>query len=602
MRPMEEEQAVLSTSRLANAIGRAICDAFDEYHQQFRQITRRAADRFARRDWHALQRDARERLDVRDRRLQQLLLAVQQMLGDRLHSRMTWFGIKSVYSGLIASRDDWEIAETFFNSVTRRVFTTVGVDAEIEFVHTDFTAPPTPASEPAYRRYQAESTLQLVQSVLAEYPALSATDRSRLSDAKRIAQRIDDKLREVLPDGVVAADFARSVFYRGRNAYLMGRTQAGSRYVPLVLCFTNLDSGATADAVLLDEKDVSLLFSFTRSYFLVDVQRPQDLVAFIRSLIPRKRVAEIYISLGYNKHGKTELYRHGLRHLAHSHDSYQLADGNRGMVMVVFTMPSYPVVFKVIRDEFDPPKDCTRQSVIERYQLVFRHDRAGRLVDAQEYEYLVLDRRRFAPDALAELQEKAAATVDVQGNRVVIKHCYAERRVTPLNVYLQQADQRAALAAVIDYGQAIKDLAHTNLFPGDLLPKNFGVTQNRRVVFYDYDDICLLSECNFRRIPISRHLEDELAAEPWFGVGPHDVFPEEFIRFLGLTPTLKLALQAHHPELFDAGYWSKLSQRIAAGELFHVPPYAEGRRLRRAPLGREFALTLRHATTCGAYI
>ena len=351
--------------------------------------------------------------------------------------------------------------------------------------------------------------------------------------------------------------------------------------MPLVLCIHDDDGELAVDAVLLDESDVRLLFSYTRSYFHVDAERPHDLVQFLKTLMPHKSRAEIYISLGYHKHGKTELYRHALRHLATSSDRYQLAEGVRGMVMTVFTMPSYPVVFKIIKDACDYPKQCTRREVIERYRLVFEHDRAGRLIDAQEYEFLVLDRGRFADELLGELLDLANSSVTVEGDRVIIKHCYAERRVIPLDLYLRQASPLAARTAVIDYGQAIKDLAITNLFPGDLLLKNFGVTRQNRVVFYDYDEVRLLTECRFFKIPETDDFALEMAEEPWFGVGREDVFPEEFVHFLGLSQELKAIFLEHHGDLLTPAYWRQLQCRFLAGELFHVPPYAESKRLPR---------------------
>ena len=311
-------------------------------------------------------------------------------------------------------------------------------------------------------------------------------------------------MAEQEPGAAPAAEVVTVPFFRGERAYLIGRVPRAaepSSWVPLVLCIHDDDGELAVDAVLLDESDVRLLFSYTRSYFHVDAERPHDLVQFLKTLMPHKSRAEIYISLGYHKHGKTELYRHALRHLATSSDCYQLAEGIRGMVMTVFTMPSYPVVFKIIKDACDYPKQCTRREVIERYRLVFEHDRAGRLIDAQEYEFLVLDRGRFADELLSELLDLANSSVTVEGDRVIIKHCYAERRVIPLDLYLRQASPLAARAAVIDYGQAIKDLAITNLFPGDLLLKNFGVTRQNRVVFYDYDEVRLLTECRFLNIP-----------------------------------------------------------------------------------------------------
>ena len=570
----------VSTSRIANDVAHAICDGFARFHVDFRGITRQAAHRFANCDWHGLHNDARLRLELRDRELAKLLTQVRARLGDRLHSRLTWVGIKAVYSGLIEQRDDWEIAETFFNSVTRRVFTTVGIDPEIEFVHTDYAAPPTPSRNSVYRTYQAETMAEMIRNVLSDHPKLHLSAAAIDTDAFRVASRVATELGCRSVDATLTtATFAKAVFYRGEHAYLMGRTTVGGRTIPLVLCLTHDECGPHVDAVLVEKECVSLLFSFTRSYFFVEVERPYDMAAFINSLIPHKRLAEIYISMGYNKHGKTELYRNALCHLANTNDEYQPAEGQRGMVMIVFTMPSYPVVIKVIRDHFEYPKDCSRESVIERYHLIFNHDRAGRLVDAQEYEYLVLDRARFSDEVLDELLRKASKTVSVDGDRVVIKHCYAERRVTPLNVFLRQADPRAARAAVIDYGRAIKDLALTNLFPGDLLPKNFGVTRNKRVVFYDYDEVCLLTECQFRKIPQTDNYDDEIAAEPWFSVGPHDIFPEEFIHFLGLPPELKQVFSEHHGDLLQADFWNSLKQQLAAGKLFHVAPYAEQRRL-----------------------
>lgn len=570
----------LTTSRLANEIARLIHDGFAEFHDRFRAITRRAAERFRDRDWHGLHADARERMHVRERVVQALLVDIRSRLGPRLNSRLAWAGVKAVYSGLIEQRDDWEIAETFYNSLTRRVFATVGVDAEIEFVHTDYPASPTPARSMPFRRYEAESAAALVRQALADHPELGLTAATLVRGAAAVAARMGaDPRIQRCREPIREAEFAACVFYRGEHAYLVGRARAGDATIPLVLCLAHDRRGPYVDAVLLDEDDVSLLFSYTRSYFMAEVQRPSDLVAFLKTLIPRKRVAEIYISLGYNKHGKTELYRNALRHRAESTDCYQLAAGQRGMVMVVFTMPSFPVVFKVIRDEFEYPKDCTRASVIQRYRQVFEHDRAGRLIDAQEYDFLVIDRRRFADELLDELHAKAANSVRIESDRVVIKHCYAERRVTPLNVYLQEADDAAARRAVLDYGQAITDLATTNLFPGDLLLKNFGVTRNERVVFYDYDEVCLVTDCNFRRLPQPRTLEEEVSGEPWFSVGPRDVFPEEWPPFLGLPPALRDLLVERYAELFDPDSWNALKDELAAGALFHVPPYGDDRRL-----------------------
>ena len=295
--------------------------------------------------------------------------------------------------------------------------------------------------------------------------------------------------------------------------------------------------------------------------------------------MPRKPIAELYISLGYNKHGKTELYRDLLRHLERSTDQFQIAPGARGMVMLVFTLPSYDVVFKVIKDSFDEPKRTTRREVMRRYQLVFKHDRGGRLVDAQEFEYLRFAKDRFAPALLAALLEQAGQTVTVEGDEVVIKHLYTERRLTPLNLHFQQVAGEQATEAVIDYGQAIKDLAATNIFPGDILLKNFGVTRHGRIVFYDYDELCLLTECQFREMPQSDDMDDDVAGEPWYAVGENDVFPEELATFLGLPPHLRAIFTRYHGDLFGVDFWATVQARHAAGEIIDIVPYKESRRI-----------------------
>ncbi|MBX7167553.1 MAG: bifunctional isocitrate dehydrogenase kinase/phosphatase [Pirellulales bacterium] len=568
----------VTTSRLANVIARAIRRAFDLYQHEFGEITRRARQRFVDRDWHGMQADSAERLDVYEAEVAHIGQRVIELLEDRVHDRMVWGSIKAVFSSLIADRDDWEIAETFYNSVTRRIFTTVGVDNEIEFVHTDFDSPPHLASQPVYRTYgRGESVQKLLQAILTEYEL--PLRGPQLDHETRLAARcIEDRLRAIGALRVVErTEIVKSIFYRGEYAYVIGRMSSGSHMLPLALCLKHDERGITIDAVLTDENDLSLLFSFARSYFHVEVERPYDLVAFINSIIPRKRAAEIYISIGYNKHGKTELYRNALRHLAASDDQYELAQGLRGMVMICFTMPSYAVVFKIIKDRFDYPKTCTRHSVIDKYHFVFKHDRAGRLVDAQEYKYLELDRHRFKQELLDELLAVAAETVFVRGDRVVIRHCYAERRVVPLNVFLQEADDAAARAAVIDYGQAIKDLAWTNIFPGDLMLKNFGVTRHGRVVFYDYDEISEVTECNIRRLP-----EDYgMLGEPSHGVGLHDMFPEEFLYFIGLSGPLRDVFLEHHGDLFTVEFWQEVQRRLRARQIIHIAPYGADQRLPR---------------------
>lgn len=572
----------LTDSRLAGIGAKTIYQAFGTYHEQLQKITHRAKSRFEQQDWPGLQEDAAKRLGLYKRIVDLVEAAVRDLLADRLHNKLIWAGMKAVYSGLITDNDNWELAETFYNSVTRRVFTTVGVDPKIEFVATDFETPPIQSKTSIYRTYrQAPSTADLIQAIVNDY-GFAAKFADFAGDAQLVTFHVQDKLQALGALRTIdRAEMIKSGFFRGMGAYLIGRLFSGPHLIPFALALIHSERGLVIDGVLLDEDSVSILFSFARSYFHVDVKRPYDLVQFLRTIMPRKRVAELYISLGFNKHGKTELYRNILHHLAYSNDQFEIARGQRGMVMVVFNMPTYDLVFKLIKDHFNYPKDATRKDVMAKYDLVHHHDRAGRLVDAQSFEYLQFERRRFSNNLLQELTDVAAETVSITGDKVIIKHAYVERRVTPLDIYVKEAAKETAASAVYDYGCAIKDLANSNIFPGDMLLKNFGVTRHGRVVFYDYDELCFLLDCKFRRFPPAANYEDELASEPWFHINDGDIFPEEFAHFLGLSGDLRLTFNRFHSDLFETSFWRQTQERLKLGELVHIFPYTQSQRLRQ---------------------
>ena len=569
--------------KLANLTAAAISRAFGAYQVQYTTITQRAKKRFEKRNWLAMQEDTRERLDLYKSVVDMTVAQINQLLGDRVGDGLIWAETKTVYAGLVAKLDLWELAETFFNSITRRVFATVGVNPQIEFVDTCSRTQPFQMSQLVYRVYeQAGSTAALIENVLTDYN-FDVGYKDLKGDARSVADRIDSHIKNTMGSTAIdRAEIIASVLYRGKGAYLVGRIFVSSDQFPLVLALLNTPRGIVVDAALLNENEVSILFSFTRSYFHVEVKRPAELVGFLKSIMPRKRIAELYISIGYNKHGKSELYCDLLQHLASSSEKFEIAEGETGMVMEVFTMPDYDLVFKVIKDQFSSTKRTTREEVMAKYDLVFKHDRAGRLVDAQEFEHLKFDRSRFSRELLGRLQRLAAKGVEVDENHLVIKHVYVERRVTPLNLYLHQVGESAARAAVVDYGRAIKDMATTNIFPGDMLLKNFGVTRHGRVVFYDYDELSLLSECNFRKIPQARSLYEELSDEPWFTVDENDIFPEELQYFLGLKGELKDLFVEEHSDLFETDFWHQIQARIAAGGIIDIFPYEQSRRLREA--------------------
>jgi len=568
----------------ADAGAALLAAGFVAYRAAFDRVTARAASRFARREWQAFQADARERLDLYPSALAAAVADLERELGAGVRERALWTRMKSAFVAGVAGRADVELAETYFSSASRRVFATVGVDPAVEFVA------PEPASllrvpgAPAFVSYPPAGPSAAILRRVLEERAVEAPWQDFERDLRLVTRAVERRLGSGLDAPEIdAVQVVRPLFFRNKAAYLVGRVLRGAEVVPLIVALTNPLGEVVVDAVLMETDEVSQVFSFTRSYFHVDLAQPYETVRFLKSILPAKPTAELYIAIGHAKHGKTELYRELLRHLAESDEPFVAAPGERGMVMSVFTLPAYDVVFKVIRDDFGPTKSVTRQQVRDRYRLVYLHDRAGRLVDAQEFEHLEFERERFSDRLLDELLSTAAGNVRFAEGRVAIRHLYTERRIEPLNLFLAGAPPVRAQAAVIEFGQAIKDLAVSNVFPGDLLPKNFGVTRHGRVVFYDYDELCPLVDVRFRDLPAAAD-EPEGSAEPPFYVGENDVFPAEFERFLGLRGRLRVLFLEAHGDLLTPRYWIDLQERIRAGELPDFFPYPAARRF---PMRRE---------------
>jgi isocitrate dehydrogenase kinase/phosphatase len=571
------EPSCLTDSRLAALCAEAARDAFVEYERHFDEITRRARDRFLARDWRGSFDDSRERLRLYSLMLDSLTNRTRELMADRLNHRSIWSATKAAYSALIAKSDRWEIAESFFNSLTRRIFATEGVNQAIEFVDTDFDASAGEQHKIA-RSYSGGKLTKLMTELLTD-EGVAGFAREHWRNLPELVQLAATRLDAALP-AATAIEIVSAVFYRGRGAYIVGRALRGDTSISVAFALSHLnESGIVLDALLIGEADLAILFSFTRAYFRVDASCPFAFVRWLRGLMPGKRLADLYNAIGYNRHAKTEFYRDFVRQLQNSGDHFVQAEGTRGMVMIVFTLPSYDVVFKLIRDHFDQPKDSDRKDVMRRYKLVFEHDRAGRLIEAHEFEHLRIPRNRFESSLLEELLRDAASIVRIESDDVIIGHAYVERRVRPLNLFFRCADDAATVRAARDYGKAIKDLAASNIFPGDFLTKNFGLTRRDRVVFYDYDELCFLTDCNFRELPQSRTYEEEISAEPWFSVRVNDIFPEEFPRFLFFPPVAADELMKQHGDLFRPEFWREMQAAIRAGELPEVLPYAPERRL-----------------------
>ncbi len=570
-------------SDLTDQTLKLLWQGYETYRKRFSNITCRAAKRFDQRDWPGMREDTVERLDIYQSVVTDTCRMVADCLGFSAQDPTLWLAVKNHFGDQIADRHDGELAATFYNSINRRILQTVGIEPGLEFVAPELDSAGPGGHAPLLHAIEAKGPdAKLVETLVRRYrfetPYAHLEIDARLC-AERLRLALDYENKGPFP---VRIEMVDAPFFREMGAYLIGRIKWQDRQLPLVIALGNGGQGIYVDALLIRNEDIRVLFSFSHTYFHVQTDCPKELVQFLKELMPAKRIAELYIGLGYNKHGKTELYRDLLEHQrVCSLDLFDFAEGQRGMVMIAFNMPQDDLIYKVIRDRFAAPKHATRQQVMEKYDYVFKHDRAGRLVDVQTFENLEIEDCCFTHGLLDEIKSEARRTTTVEASRVVLHHVYVERRLVPLDVYLKRAGADDAKAAVIDYGQAIKDLAHINVFPGDMLIKNFGVTQLGRVVFYDYDELCPLTDCNFRRLPQARRYEDEMANEPWFMVDDNDVFPEEFVSFLALDPDMRQIFLKYHGDLLAPEFWKNTQEQIRSGIMMPILPYGPQKRLHR---------------------
>ena len=576
----------------APAAAARIADGFAAYTDEFVAITKRSKWRFQTRDWKGRHEDALERLELYDRVLREVAQAIVALLGASLRDEDVWATIKERFAGLVTARHDAELAETFFNSVTRRIFNTVGVNRRIEFFRWYPRAVNVAPGEPIVRCYGGErGTRQAIRDLLEDYHfTVPYEDADR--DAGLVAAEIDLYLWPVLATtGEYRIEVIRSPFYRNKVAYLLGRILAGTRVIPLVLPLYNGEGGVYVDTVLLTEAEVSKVFSFAFSYFHVLVERHDLLIGFLRSILPEKPLAELYISIGYSRHGKTEFYRDLHLFIHRSRERFVIAPGKEGAVMTVFTLPAYNFVFKVVKDRpcflrsvAMTDKTSTRREVMEQYAFVCRRDRVGRLVDTQEFENLRFRRERFTGDLLEELRVAAGEVVSIDDEHVVLRHLYVQRRVTPLPMYLaEQRDPEALRRTIMDFGYFLKELAATGIFPSDLFNTwNYGVTRRGRVVLFDYDDVIPLERASFLRKPLAYDDPEEIVAEEDRIVATSsDFFIDEMRSYSGLPQRLKGAFELIHGDLFTVDYWRSLKAQVSAGELVDITPYDRAKKFRR---------------------
>ncbi|MFZ6735243.1 bifunctional isocitrate dehydrogenase kinase/phosphatase [Undibacterium sp. Ji42W] len=573
----------LLSSQIAFDIARSILDGFDKHYRLFRASSQRAKQQFEAGDWKAAQVAARERIGYYDTRVRECVQALEDEYAEEDLSDEVWREVKLHYMGMLIDHLRPELAETFFNTVCTKLL-------HRNYYHNDFIfVRPATSTEylesedtpPSYRvYYPAADSLNFTLKRIVTNFQLNA----KFEDLDRDVALVEARLRENFGPAKLEPNHQiqvlASLFYRNKSAYIIGKGINGNKEYPFVIpVMHKRKAELVLDTVIFDTTLITVLFSFTRAYFMVDMEVPSAYVQFIRSILPKKPRSEIYTMIGLQKHGKNLFYRDFLHHLKYSSDRIEAAPGIRGLVMLVFALPSFPYVFKLIKDSFPPPKETTKALIKEKYLLVKNHDRVGRMADTLEYSDVAFPRSRFSEELLAEIKQYAPSLLEVNDDEVVIKHLYIERRMTPLNIWLTEAERHGDMAAMEhglkEYGSAIKDLVAANIFPGDMLYKNFGVTRHGRVVFYDYDEIEYITDCNFRKIPLPRNEEEEMSAEPWYPIGRTDVFPEQFGTFLLGNKNVKEYFMKHHADLLTAEYWQARKKRIVDGKVDDVFPYPQ---------------------------
>ncbi len=573
-----------SDQGLDKLIAKAILIGFEKHYRMFTEITLAAMQRFEQCQWQQAQEASRERIKMYDLRVKETVAYLKKTFDVDVHDQTLWQSVKKNYCRILERHRQPELAETFYNSVFCQMFERRYYNNDNIFVESTVQLSNIPHDKNLIRSYvlKKSNLLRKLNKGLDELnfePDFINRQRDILKLLAAFKKRVSFPIEK---DTIYRLDICSSLFYRNKVAYVVGRVVCAYGEQPFMLAIKNeLNAGLYFDGLITKASHLLLLFGFARAYFMAYTEVPAAMVSFLQSIMPGSRRLELYSMIGLQKQGKTEFYRDFLKHLETSDDEFVIAPGIKGMVMTVFTLHSYPFVFKVIKDKFAPSKKITRQTVKEKYLLVKMHDRVGRMADTLEYSYVAFPKHRFSDELLAELQQVIPSQLTVEDDYIVIRHLYIERRVKPLNIYLTTADQENTRHAIDEYGNTIRQLIKANIFPGDMLLKNFGMTKQGRVVFYDYDEITYMTDCNFRRIPPSRHPDDDMFDIPHYSVKEGDIFPEEIATVALTTEQHRSLFREMHSELLDAKYWNGRKESIEQGVIEDVNTYPKALRISR---------------------
>jgi isocitrate dehydrogenase kinase/phosphatase len=570
-----------------------IADSHRGYFSAFNSLTAEAQEIFEKRDWTQSTLNAERRVRLYRAAVDAAWQKMQRLLPERLLDRRFWMAARLAFLERIFNDYEADLALTFFYSMMRLAFdqedTPVEYDDDGLAQHSHIWNP-----QPVWELYEA-TPKQMSRSVirLLRNCGFRAHFENPQRDAGLVTARLLDDWGRLISGGTPRhLRMLRAVFYRDREAYLVGELTSRGRKLPVVLALRNEEAGIRVDAVLTGKEDMrNILFISTRSTFHVHTDNYREVLSFLDTLSPERGHPAMCAVLGFTHPARVALNQRLQLHLRETGERFTATPGRVGMAMVVFAPPSFPYVFKVIRDYSSKTGWTGRTRIIDLYRWVHETNRGRLMLDAWLYRNLDFSRGHFDEGVVQELLRSAPHSVRIEGDRIIFKHVYAQRRVRPLNTFFDETRDRAQRENVIDaFGSFIKDLAGMGLFVGDCygLPFNTGLTHGLNVALFDFDDLGPLFRYRFRETPQLPTEQDEFLWNTetdgaWFPVGEFDVLVDEWERFLGVPPDLRDYFRRKHGDLFTIGYWVDVQRRLAAGELHYVLPYPPERCLANQP-------------------
>ncbi len=586
-----------SSNPLSLTVAKRILGGFEQHYHNMQKASVEAKQCFENMEWSIIEVASKLRMnfyakqvntfskkltkELNQQRSTNTKTTLSQLTNIEKFNSEFWKETKLCYVELITGHNQPELAETFYNSVFCRLHDRSFYNNQYIFTKPCVSLNYIDLENPVTESYfvQPGELQETFKNILQSF-----SFKCKFGNLERDIQRLEEQFYsqiERLKNDIFEIQVINTVFIRGKGAYIVGKivSQIDADQPLLIALLNDKRNKLFVDSLLTDTGSVTVVFSFSRSYFFINTEYPSAIVEFLKILLPGKTRAALYSALGLHKHGKTLLYRHFLKYSKMTNEKLTIAQGVKGMVMSVFTFPMYPYVFKVINDYFEPPKKGTKEMVKEKYYFVKNHVRVGRLADTWEFSNVAFPIKDIEKNLLKELQSKISSNIEIEDDLLIIKHMYIENKMTPLNLYLESATKDQQNHIINDYGRAIDELINADIFPGDMLTKNFGVTRQNRVVFYDYDEITKMNKPVFKKIPKPTTYEEEMSAEPWYYVGPDDVFPEEFKYFMLPNQYMKDTFNEKYAKLLDANYWISTQENIDKYGAMDYFPYGTEKRM-----------------------